>query len=151
MANLAPASEETRPLFACDSRDFEMRDVVDAALFRGEIARLWLESLTRMKAAELGEQSDAVLADGAIDEAAVAFRYRYDLITAEETEAWLEARGLTLADFSEHFARVEWAKKQEGRAQPPDLRYEAASPSERRIFLIDLVLTGELEKLAREL
>ena len=31
------------------------------------------------------------------------FRYEYDLITAEETEAWLANRGLTFEDFSDYF------------------------------------------------
>jgi len=43
--------------------------------------------------------------EAAISAAAEQFRYRHDLITADETEAWLANRGLTFDDFSDYFAR----------------------------------------------
>ena len=52
----------------------------------------------------LANERELELDDSALDSAAIAFRYKHDLITAEETERWLEDRGVSLAEFSEYFA-----------------------------------------------
>ncbi len=48
--------------------------------------------------------------DAAVAAAAEAFRYEHDLITAEETERWLEKRALSLDDFTDYFVRQYWGK-----------------------------------------
>ncbi len=148
MASSVPALKESRAVFSRGSRDYTVRDVIDAAHFRGEVAPLWQEFLRRKEAAKRGEESDAELDASAIDEAAIAFRYNYDLITAEETEAWLEARRLTLSDFSEYFARVEWGKTSAGRGEASAFPFEDSDEETRDLFVVDLVLSGELDRMA---
>src|SRR5215210_5022465 len=109
MAPPVQAEKEERILFDSGSRSVSVRDVIDAAHFRGEIENSWRDLQARLEAEMRGRESDTELDGSALDEAAVAFRYQYDLITAEETEQWLEARALTLAEFSEYFAREQWA------------------------------------------
>src|SRR6266705_2418573 len=70
---------------ACGTQEYTARDAIDAAVFRDEF--------------------ELELDESAISVAAEEFRYRHDLITAEETEAWLANRGLTFDDFSDYFAR----------------------------------------------
>src|SRR5450755_555113 len=151
MASSTPALKENRPVFACGAKDYTVRDVVEAAHFRGELEPLWRDFVIRCAAAQAAEESEAELDDAAIDEAAVAFRYQYDLITAEETEAWLEARGLTLADFSEYFARLQWAREFSERTKTTPAAYEESSPEERDLFIVDLILSGELDRIAERL
>ncbi len=149
MASSVPVLKESRPVFSRGSRDYTVRDLIEAAHFRGEVAPLWQEFLRRKEAAARGEESDTELDGSVIDEAAIAFRYQYDLITAEETEAWLEARGLTLSDFSEYFARIEWGKIYAGRGEAPATPFEDANEEERDLFMVDLVLSGELDRMAQ--
>ncbi|MGZ4967109.1 MAG: hypothetical protein ACXV97_08030 [Chthoniobacterales bacterium] len=151
MTSSAAASKESRPVFGCGDREFAVRDVVDAAHFRGELGPFWEQCVVRCAAAQKGDESGAALDDSAIDEASVAFRYQYDLITAEETEAWLEARGLTLAEFSEYFARLQWEKELAGRIATPSTPYHESSPGERDLLIVDLTLSGELDRMTQRL
>lgn len=147
-----PVSKESRVVFSCGAREFTVRDVVDAAHFRGEIEPFWRESRRRCQAEARGlEDPNTNLEDAALEEAAIAFRYEHDLITAEETEAWLDARGLTLEDFSAYFARVEWDKIFGGRFTPENPAFEQASAEEREVLVIDLILSGKFDRLAAQL
>jgi hypothetical protein len=138
-------------VFSCGGRDFTVRDVIDAAHFRGELEPFWRTLLLRQAAEEKAAATDAEPDETAIDEAAVAFRYQYDLITAEETEAWLEARGLTLSDFSEYFARVQWGEMFAGRIDPPAREFADARAEERELLAADLILGGDFDPLAARL
>ena len=151
MGTRAPVSRDSRVVFSCGPRNYTVGDVIEAADFRGELDVLWREFRVRRAAEARAQEADATLDDTAIDEAAVTFRYRHDLITAEETEAWLDARGLSLAEFSEHFTRVEWGKEFGDRVDPKDVPFTEASAEEREIFAADLILSGDFDRLAERL
>ena len=76
-----------------------------------------------------------------------AFRYEYDLITAEETEEWLGNRGLTLDDFTDYFTRNYWANALHEELVPDEVEYHSASPELRELFLSELILSGELDRM----
>ncbi len=151
MAIPVPAQKEDRVLFASGPRDYLVRDVIDAAHFRGELEHSWNELLVRAEAERLAQDGDGELDKDALDEASIAFRYQYDLITAEETERWLEARGLTLSDFSEYFAREQWVKVFRGQTKPDRVPFAQASFEERELLAAELALAGELDRLATRL
>src|SRR5205823_14802611 len=90
---------------ACGKRQYLARDAIDAAIFRGELDVKWKEFLEAVEAEKRSEELDVDLDEAAIFGAAEAFRYEYDLITAEETEEWLANRRLTLDDFTDYFTR----------------------------------------------
>src|SRR5450755_4073509 len=92
-------------IFTCADRDLSVRDVIDAAHFLGELEAEWNNLLRCVAAERKADEQDLEFSDEAIDTAAEQFRYRHDLITAEETERWLAERGLTLNDFSAYFVR----------------------------------------------
>ncbi|MFL6568551.1 MAG: hypothetical protein ACJ8LI_05245 [Chthoniobacterales bacterium] len=150
MAATVPAQKEDRVVFTCGPNGFSVRDIIDAAHFRGEIDRPWRDFLRRAAAEQRASETGAEAEGSAIDEAAVAFRYDYDLITAEETEAWLEARGLTLSDFSEYFARDYWGKTHASR-RAPDVAFIDGDAEQRGTFTTDLILSGELDRMATRL
>ena len=90
-------------VFASEKRIFTIRDVIEAAYFRGELQLPWkglLELLT-CEAATDSDPSDETF----LQRMSEQFRFERDLITAEETERWLTERGLTLEDFSDYFLR----------------------------------------------
>lgn len=141
---------ETKVIFLCEDRTVTARDVLDAAFFRGEAQSSWQE-LLRLQAAELhADEQDLEFDDDAIDTAVEQFRYGRDLITAEETEKWLGERGLTLSDFSSHFVRHYWGD-QFAEIEAGDLDYFEAPPETRKLFMDDLILSGELDQLAQRL
>ena len=151
MAISVPAQKEDRILFASGPREYSVRDAIDAAHFRAELDDFWNELLAREEAVRLAQNGDGELDEGALDEASIAFRYQYDLITAEETERWLEARGLTLNDFSEYFAREQWMRAFRGQTKSALVPFVKASPEQRELFTVDLALAGELDRLATRL
>ncbi|HUE50077.1 MAG TPA: hypothetical protein VMQ39_03330, partial [Candidatus Dormibacteraeota bacterium] len=90
---------------ACGDQEYTARDAIDAALFRGELDSKWKEFLRCVESEKRADELDLELDDDAIATAVEAFRYEHDLITAEETEAFLANRGLTLDDFTDYFTR----------------------------------------------
>ncbi len=101
------------PVFQVDHETFSWRDVV---LFTHRLDR-WEPLLRDMDAGLtavrlFGRDEDEAL-EARAEAAAAEFRYDRDLITAEETEAWLRERGTTAAEwlagirravFREHYA-----------------------------------------------
>src|SRR5438045_9394103 len=99
-----PITRENRVIFSRDERGFTAKEVVDCALVRGEIDPLWKDFLRVAECDRLANERELELDDSALYSAAVAFRYRHDLIPAGETERWLEERGGRQAAFSEYRA-----------------------------------------------
>jgi len=151
MASTVPALKEDRVIFAGGASSYTVGDVIDAAHFRGEVEPFWKELLVRVEAERKAGETEAELDGSEVDAAAVAFRYQYDLITAEETEAWLETRGLTLADFSEYFAREQWGKTLGGKVKPSESAYATGPAELRELLMVDLVMSGELDRMATRL
>ena len=151
MAVSQSITRENRVIFSSGERGFTAKEVVDCALVRGEIDPLWKDFLRVAECDRLANERELELDDSALDSAAIAFRYKHDLITAEETERWLEDRGVSLAEFSEYFARQYWGRTYSGTVDPPKSSYQTASPEEKDLFLVDLILCGSLDRMAERL
>ena len=136
---------------ACGKHRYPARDAIDAAIFRGELEVKWKEFLEAVEAEKRSDELDVDLDEAAISSAAEAFRYEYDLITAEETEAWLANRGLTLDDFTDYFTRRRCANALYKEIVPVEVEYQSASPELRELFLAELILSGELDRLTTAL
>ena len=138
-------------LCTCGTQEYTPRDAIEAALFRGELDSKWKEFLRGVGAERRADELDMELDDSAIADAAEAFRYEHDLITAEETEAWLATRGLTLDDFSDYFARRYCADALNENIVPKQIEYISATPELRQLFLAELILRGELDRMTTAL
>jgi hypothetical protein len=135
----------------CGKHGYPARDAIDAAIFRGELNVKWKEFLEAFEAEKRSDELDLDLDEAAISSAAEAFRYEYDLITAEETEAWLANRALTLDDFTDYFTRRCCANAFYEDIAPVEVEYQSASPELRELFLAELILSGELDRLTTAL
>ena len=136
---------------ACGEQEYTARDAIDAAIFRGELGVKWKEFLDEVEAEKRADELDLDLDESAISSAAEAFRYEYDLITAEETEAWLANRGLTFEDFSDYFTRQYYATAIRESVVPDEVEYQFASSDLRRSFLTELILSGDLDRITNDL
>jgi hypothetical protein len=136
---------------ACEEQEYTAQDSIDAAIFRGELEIKWKEFLEEVEAEKRANELDLDLDKSAVSSAAEAFRYQYDLITAEETEAWLGNRGLTLDHFTDYFTRHYWANAFDKEIVPVDVEYQSASAELRELFLSNLILSGELERMTTAL
>jgi hypothetical protein len=151
MPSTESVSHDDLLVCACGEREYKAREAIDAALWRGELDASWKAFLTRTEAEKQSEEQDLDFDDSELDTAAEAFRYEHDLITAEETEQWLAARGLTLEDFSNYFSRQYWGNRLSEEITPPEMEYAAAPRDLRQVFAAELILSGELEQLSTQL
>jgi hypothetical protein len=144
-------ARENRVIFSRGEREFTAREVIDAGVVRGEIDAPWTE-FARVEACDrIANEQGLEPDESAVDAAAIAFRYQYDLITAEETERWLENRGVSLGEFGEYFARNYWGRTYSGAVQEPSSSYQTATAEEKDLFLVDLILSGSLDQMAERL
>lgn len=148
MPNPVMALIESKEIFICEDRAVTGRDLLDAALVRGELQPEWKDLLQRLTAERRADEQNLEFDDDAIDNAAEQFRYQHDLITAEETEQWLAERGLTLADFSAHFVRRYWAAQWDD-VVAEEVDYLTAPNDTRKLLSDDLILSGELDRMAQ--
>jgi hypothetical protein len=136
---------------ACENQEYTARDAIDAAIFRGELEEEWKEFLRRVAAENDADELDLDLDESAISAAAEAFRYEHDLITAEETEEWLANRGLSCDDFTDYFTRDYYASTLHKDIVPDEIEYNSASVELRQVFVAELILSGELDEMTKEL
>ena len=148
MPNSPLTARETRVIFRC-GRDYVVRDVIDSAYFRGELKSCWEEFLRGVAAEEEATESDLDADDDAISSAAETFRYERDLITAEETEHWLEERGLALEDFADYFNRVYWRNALDAKGPAEPLEFRSAPPELRESLTAELFLSGDFDRMAQ--
>jgi hypothetical protein len=136
---------------ACGRHEYLTADAIDAAIFRDELDEKWQKFLRDVAAEDRADELDLKVDEATASAAAEAFRYDHDLITAEETEAWLPNRGLTLDDFSDYFVRRYFADTVREELVPSDEEYWSASPDMRQLFGAHLILSGELDRMTRGL
>jgi hypothetical protein len=150
MPSSSLTARESRVIFR-SGRDYTVRDVIDAAYFRGELKPRWEELLRGVEAERESRASDLEVDDEAVATAAEAFRYERDLISAEETEQWIEERGLTLEDFSDYFIRVYWRNALDTNLTPEPIAFRSASPELRELLTAELFFSGEFDRMTKEL
>jgi hypothetical protein len=136
---------------ACGTQEYTARDAIDASIFRGELEDQWQKFLRHVAAESRADELELELDESAISAAAEEFRYRHDLVTAEETEAWLANRGLTFDDFSDYFARQYCVGAVDEGFSPEQIAYTSAAPELRDLFVAELVLSGKLEEMTTKL
>ncbi len=151
MPDTESVSHDDLILCTCGTQTYTPRDAIDAALFRGELNVKWEEFLRCVEAQRRADDLDMEVDDLAIANAAETFRYEHELITAEETEAWLATRGLTLDDFTEYFTRGYCANALNENIVPQQIEYVSASSELRQLFLAELILCGELDRMTTAL
>jgi len=141
-----------RPVFTAKSlnRSWSVGDVIDWSHFAGELDAPWGEFICaesdHRRALESGQEPDSA----AVQELSEVFRYDRDLITAEETERWLGSREVTMDAFVAHLERHCWPGQSAGPLSPIPA-FDTATAEQKEAFRVDLLLTGELERLARAL
>ncbi len=133
--------------------EWTVKDVLDAGWFRGDLQPLWRELMEAMALHAAAEQEQAEPEQEELQSMSEEFRYKRELLTAEETEEWLAERDLTEENFSDYFVRRYWRERQGSPTslQAPEQDYPESAPELRELLRIELLLSGEFDRLAREL
>jgi hypothetical protein len=142
---------EAQPTFCLGEHAYTVDDVFDSAHFRGELQGCWRE-LLRGRACEAQAAADGLTAPGEeLQQRSEEFRYAHDLVTAEETDHWLNARGITPTAFEDFFVRAHWLDKDGGNTPAPSRPLTGATRAERELLRIHTLMTGDLHGMARRL
>lgn len=136
-------------VFSVGALQFDADDVLDAAWVRGDLRTGWKRFWRGLAAAQAAPETEPGADD--LQAQADALRYRFDLITAEATDAWLEARGLTLEDLTEFCRRCHFVEQSDDRPPRKAPRYQEATAELRELLRQDLLFEGSFDELARQL
>jgi hypothetical protein len=93
-------------LFATGEREYRLSDVVRAASAWGDLETLEQVVREGLACLERAGESDELPTREETEAQAAEFRYARDLISADEALAWLDARELTVEDWTEYLHRV---------------------------------------------
>jgi hypothetical protein len=134
--------------FAFGGKTISVGEVVRAAQFRGELRPSVIEVAWKL-ASEAEAERWNLEADGDAVEAMIGrFRYEKDLISAEEAEAWLEVRGLSMDDFQDYFTRCYWRETLKEKVVPSQVDPSRVMPDRLGTLQIDLLISGAIGPLA---
>ena len=139
---------EDREVFACGPTIVTMGDVIRAADFRGELRPSWEQVLAFAEEEPSQPEPDQAELQARSEQ----YRINHDLISAEETERWLEERGLTTEDFNSFLVR-QW-RRDAAAGEPHEhqtIDYAFAPPNLRELLRVDLLFGGAFDGLARRL
>lgn len=94
-----------RCAFTVGDREYLWQDVVLAALWRGDWPAFERRLREGLACETCAYEEDDPADQDAVDTATTEFRYEHELITAEETEQWLERMELSVDIWSRYFVR----------------------------------------------
>ena len=109
-----------RPIFEAGGAVYGWRQVLDLARFLGELEPIVAGIRTSLACRELARQRGLTTEKGELDDALESLRYDLDLITAEETEAWLERNDVSLKDLKSCLERRHWRERLAGDPAVPE-------------------------------
>ena len=138
-------------IFTVGEREFSGEDVVQAAKFWSDWAKL--EQNVRYKIACLKkmEESEDFPDEDEFTSAATEFRYARDLLTAEETEKWLEDRDLTYEVWWEHIQRSVLVKKWSDTLIQIAAEFPVKQEEVEAIIEAEAICSREFDRFARKL
>lgn len=140
-----------RSLFSVGEVTYTWRDVILFAMLSGRWRPLERAIREGLACVRRLEEDDIEEPEEAVDAYAAEFRYERELITAEETEAWLEERGVETSEW------MEWVRRETLRtlwaAELPALvlRFPADAAEVAEAATADLLCSGKGEAIANGL
>jgi hypothetical protein len=141
---------EDRVVLFADGRELQVRDVIRAGLFRGDIEERWRLLLAKVTCQQHAVENEIEPDLEKLQAIADKFRYDRDLITSEETDEWMRIRALNQEIFSNHVMRTYW---QEELGEEVETREDVfADPDEAsKHFTYELLLGGGFYYVTRKL
>lgn len=148
-----PVPRLSLPAFRCGSRVFTVDDVLAAARDRCDFESFHAAWWERRSAARQAAAAEQIPPAAELEAAIESFRYARDLVSGEECDRWLEARGLDFEDLVDSVTRrmqsTLTAEKPGVPVESQDDREEEAE--DERLLIVDILLADEFNAWARRL
>jgi hypothetical protein len=137
------------PLFLCDSYSYLPAHVLAAASVWGRLDAPRQRLRRALAALQWGRAGEYAVEDSALQEASEAFRRAHGLRSSQSTQAWLEARSVSIDDFGDYLERRAFMELQQRVSSASDgaSREEEIAP----LLWPELVFSGEMAPLCRDL
>ena len=149
LASLMSTGFWDRRVFSIGGREFAWVDVVFAAMARGEWSAFERRLAEGLACAARADADDTSPPDEAIDEAATAYRYDRDLISAADVTAWLDRVGLSAEEWTAYLRRD--LLRQQWSGELDDL-LDRFAPSARNLVetaVVDGICSGAFDAFER--
>ena len=138
-------------LFTVAQRTYGRRDTIVAAILRGELEAVVDQARRGLACVQRLRLRGKPPAGFDLEQAAQEFRYGHNLISADETAAWLADSGLTFEEWMGYLERsrlrATWADETDGVVA----RYDVADDELRRVFHSEAICSGEMRRWAEAL
>ncbi len=149
-ARLAPTRVADAVAFEVGAESYTWDDIVLAATLWGEWQQVREQVRGAISFARDLQRREAAPSDAELESAADEFRYAHDLITAEETEAWLNRRGLDFDALLEYVERA-LARRCSALQRPPVTDEGPTDDEVEAVVWNEAVCSGWLGRLAGKL
>lgn len=139
------------PVFAVGGETYRWRDVLAAAVLRGDWAALEVQTREGLALAGWADDAGERPSGQQLEAAAEQFRYDRELIAAEEMEAWLARFGLTVDDWMDAIERAILRSAHSDEVSEAVERFSAEEGEVARCMPAEAVCSGALPRFAMAL
>src|SRR5262245_59852146 len=138
-------------LFAIGEREYRLSDVLHAASAWGDLETLEQVVREGLACVERAVESDELPTPQETEAKAAEFRYARDLISADEALAWLDARALTLEDWTEYLHRALLCARWESELETTLCAHPADPEDVGEVLYVEGVCSGVYRELSSRL
>ena len=138
-----------RRAFSVGGRNFAWIDVVFAAMARGEWSAFERRLAEGLACAARADADDTSPTDEVIDEAATAYRYDRDLISAADVNTWLDRVGLSADEWTEYLRRDVLRQQWSGELDDVLDRFAPSARDLIETAMVDGICSGAFDAFER--
>lgn len=138
-------------MFSVGGRSYDRGDILVAAVLRGEWTALEQTLRRGLSCVRRAGDDGHEVPERDLEAAAQEFRYKRNLITAQETEAWLERSRLTFEDWSAYLERSLLMEARSAENADVGLQYPIPDEEVNDQLYAEAVCSGALERFAETL
>ncbi len=142
---------DPRVVLCHGKREFTVEDVSGMGWFLGRLQPVWSQLMEAVSCEQRANELELEADDEVLTSMSEEFRYERDLLTVEETERWLADRGMTEEQFSDYLIRRYWRENPPDSEEAEETDYLEGSPELRKLLRVELMLSGEFDRMARAL
>ncbi len=137
--------------FSVGKAQYSWSDSVAAAVLRGEWASLEAQTRRGLALVARAEAAENGASEEVLEQAAEEFRYGRDLVTAEEMEAWLDRRGLTVDSWMDYIERATVRQSDHEQGEEALAPFAPSSEEIADCIWTEAICSGALEQFAQTL
>ncbi len=138
-------------IFTVGERDYLGKDVILAAKLWGDWNTMEQEVRKGIACWKKWEEGEEDMVEDEIESTAAEFRYAHNLITAEETESWLQARNVTTEKWMDYIHRLLLRRNWAAGLDRILTEYPSGDAEVASLMEQEALLSGEMARLSYKL